>query len=96
MNAVDPDVVEVIEGLYPGERVVSEGNYSLQYLAPVAEAESEDADPVSAGEGEAHAHAERAFPPAIVWALGVLGALVVAVLGVRILRARARPAPEAR
>jgi multidrug efflux pump subunit AcrA (membrane-fusion protein) len=86
--------VEVIEGLYPGERVVSEGNYSLQYLAPVAEAESEDADPVSAGEGDAHA--ERAFPPAIVWALGVLGALVVAVLGIRILRARSRPAPEAR
>ncbi len=88
--------VEVIEGLYPGERVVSEGNYSLQYLAPIAEEESEEADPVSAGEGEAHAHSEGPFPAAILWALGVLGALVVAVLGMRMLRGRSRPAPEAR
>ncbi len=85
--------VEVIEGLYPGERVVSEGNYALQYLAPIAEEESETADPVSAGGGAADAHAERAFPPAILWALG---ALVVAVLGMRMLRARARPTTEAR
>ncbi len=51
--------VEVIEGLYPGERVVAEGNYSLQYLTPIAEQEeSEHPDAASAGEGEAHAHSE--------------------------------------
>lgn len=33
---------EVIDGLYPGERVVTEGSYSLQYLTPIpAEEEGE-------------------------------------------------------
>jgi len=37
--------VEVIDGLFPGERVVTEGNYSLQYLTPVA------AEPVAEASG---------------------------------------------
>ena len=88
--------VEVIEGLYPGERVVSEGNYSLQYLTPIADEESEDAGPVSAAEGEAQAHSEGLIPSAVLWVLGALGALALAALGVRMLRGRSGPAPEAR
>ncbi|MCH7707749.1 MAG: efflux RND transporter periplasmic adaptor subunit [Myxococcales bacterium] len=89
--------VEVIEGLYPGERVVTEGNYSLQYLTPVVEKEeSENPDAVSEGDGEVHAHSEGPFAPAILWALGAVGAVVVSVLGVRMLRGRSRTAPEAR
>ncbi len=61
--------VEVIDGLYQGERVVAQGNYSLQYLTPIAEEEedSEDAGTASAAEGEARAHSEgpeRHGPPA--------------------------------
>ncbi len=89
--------VEVIEGLYPGERVVAEGNYSLQYLTPIAEQEeSEHPDAASAGEGEAHAHSEGPSAPAILWALAAVGAVVAVLLGVRTLRGRSRPAPEAR
>ena len=88
--------VEVIEGLYPGERVVSEGNYSLQYLTPVAEEEGEDAGTVSVPEREAHAHSEGPSLAVVLWALGALGGLVVAALGFRMLRARLRAAPETR
>jgi hypothetical protein len=31
----DDRFVEIIEGILPAERVVTEGNYSLQFLAPV-------------------------------------------------------------
>jgi multidrug efflux pump subunit AcrA (membrane-fusion protein) len=86
--------VEVIEGLAPGERVVSEGNYSLQYLTPIASEEREEKEAGSTEEGTAHAHSER--PRVLLWALASLAALVVAALGVRIVRGRARPAPEAR
>ena len=88
--------VEVIEGLYPGERVVAEGNYSLQYLTPIVEERSEHAGAGSEDEGEAHAHSEDMWSSTMLWVLGVLGALIVAVLGVRILRGRFRSAPEVR
>ncbi len=89
--------VEVVEGLYPGERVVTEGNYSLQYLTPIAEEEedSEDAGTASAAEGEPRAHSEGRSTSGVFWALGALGALAVAALGVRMLRGRSRHAPEA-
>ncbi len=80
--------VEVIEGLYPGERVVVEGNYSLQYLTPIAEEEAhEHPDAAATGEGEVHL---------AIWALGALGALAAAAIGVRMLRGRSRSAPGAR
>ncbi len=89
--------VEVIEGLYPGERVVVEGNYSLQYLTPIAqEEEGESADPVSAGDGEAHAHSENRSRATVLWVVGVFLALALAALGVRMLRGRSWPAPEVR
>ncbi|MFQ5416273.1 MAG: efflux RND transporter periplasmic adaptor subunit [Myxococcota bacterium] len=89
--------VEIIEGLYPSERVVVEGNYSLQYLTPIAEEkESEPADAVSAADGTADAHSEG--PPRAVWpwAIGALGVGAVAAMGVRLLRGRSRPASEGR
>lgn len=49
--------VEVIEGLYPGEPVVSEGGYSLQYLSPMAPDEKpEPEDVAGADDGHAHSH----------------------------------------
>ena len=89
--------VEVIEGLYPGERVVSEGNYSLQYLTPIAEeGEAGDAGTVSTSEGEAHAHSDGPSWTVRLWAIGALCAFAVTALGVRMMRGRSRPAPEAR
>jgi multidrug efflux pump subunit AcrA (membrane-fusion protein) len=85
--------VEVIDGLYPGERVVTEGNYSLQYLTPVAEEEEASTDAAAAPEGEAHPHTGRSWWSVAFWSLGALGALVVAV---RTLRGRSRAVPEAR
>ena len=89
--------VEVIEGLYAGERVVTEGNYSLQYLTPiVAVEERKSADAVSAADGEVHSHSEGPSWAVALWALGALCAFAAVTLGVRILRGRSRPAPEAR
>ena len=88
--------VEVIEGLYPGERVVTEGNYSLQYLTPIPEDEKEPADASSAGEGEVHSHSEGQSSAATLWVLGSLCAFAAIALGVRTLRGRSRTVPEAR
>lgn len=91
--------VEVVDGLFPGERVVSEGNYSLQYLTPVVEDdEHEDAAEVAAeGEGaSAHDDREHAAGSWVLWAGGILIALAVGTLLARRLAARARGAQEAR
>lgn len=88
--------VEVIEGLYPGERVVTEGNYSLQYLTPIAEEEEGVADAVSGGEEETHRDAAIPSRAAALWALGALFAFAAIALGVRTLRGRFRSAPEVR
>lgn len=89
--------VEVIEGIYPGDRVVTEGNYSLQYLTPIAEVdEVEAADAVSAGEGEVHGHSEGSSWTAVLWVLGALCAFAAVALGARMLRGRSRPAPGVR
>ena len=85
--------VEVIEGLYPGELVVAEGSYSLQYLTPVAEKEQGEA---SADHDEAHSHSEERSWPMALWALGAVCAIAVGAMGVRQLRGRSRPASEAR
>ncbi len=87
--------VEVIEGIYPGERVVTQGNYSLQYLTPIPEVE-EPADVVSAGEAEVRSHSEGSSWSVVLWALGALGAFAAVALGVRMLRGRSRPAPGVR
>lgn len=88
--------VEVIEGLYPGELVVSEGNYSLQYLTPIAEEEDEGepAGAVSTGDEEADSHSDRS-PLAVV--LGVLAVVAAAAIGIRVVRGRrTRAAPGVR
>ena len=75
---------EVVDGLFPGERVVSEGNYSLQYLTPVAEDEHEETAPtalVEPGVGAAHEGEEEPSAGRLVRggfsAAVLLGGLVV-------------------
>jgi RND family efflux transporter MFP subunit len=93
--------VEVIEGLYPGERVVTEGNYSLQYLTPIAEErQTPIAEERQTEEGStalaADPHAVESPPRSVtLWALGALGALGIAALAARMLRGRRRSASEA-
>ncbi|MCZ7618958.1 MAG: efflux RND transporter periplasmic adaptor subunit [Myxococcota bacterium] len=96
LGVSDDRFVEVIEGLSPSERVVTEGNYSLQYVTPIREEADEDAAVVSAGEGEPRAHAEDTWIAAFFWAAGLLASLMVAALVYRIWRGRLRAAPEAR
>ena len=90
---------EVVDGLFPGERVVSEGNYSLQYLTPIAEDDGhEDAAEVAA-EGEGGSGHDEAAGRAGSWLAWIAG--IAAVLGAggvlaRRLAARGRTAPEAR
>ena len=71
-----------------------EGSYSLQYLTPIAD--EEEQSEASAADGEAHTHSEERSWPVALWALGAVCAIAVAAMGVRLLRARSRPASEAR
>lgn len=87
--------VEVIEGLFPGERVVTEGNYSLQYLTPIPEEAKKGAEAISA-ESEAGAQADHGGMAVLGWAAGALAALAAAVAVYRLLRGRPHAAPEAR
>lgn len=96
LGVEDDRFVEVIEGLSPGERVVTEGNYSLQYLTPIREEADDGIEGVSAAEGEPHAHAESTGTAGFFWAAGALASLAVAALVYRIWRGRLRAAPEAR
>ena len=85
----DDRYVEIIDGLLPGERVVTEGNYSLQYLAPVPEPTAETPGDVSE---TAHSHA--AGSP-IRWWLAA-AALAAVILGAFLaFRMRARAPKEA-
>ncbi len=89
--------VEVIEGLYPGERVVTQGNYSLQYLTPLAEEEErEPSDAASAAAGEGHTHSRSPSWAVALWAVAAVGAIVAALLGARMRRERSRTPTEAR
>lgn len=92
----DDRYVEVIDGLAPGERVVTLGNYSLQYLTPVADESSDGAAAESAHDSatEEGAHATRST--LLLWALGAVAIAGAGLMGVRAWRARARATPEAR
>ena len=83
--------VEVIDGVLPGERVVSEGNYSLQYLPAADEPETETApahgDAEHADDGHSHGEAGTARPWAIAAAIAV--ASIAALLLGRLVHARA-------
>ncbi|MFQ5699765.1 MAG: efflux RND transporter periplasmic adaptor subunit [Myxococcota bacterium] len=90
--------VEVIEGLYPGERVVTEGNYSLQYLKPSASGDEQESPKEAVAEHDegASAHTRRLWRGGTLWALGGLVALALAAAAARMLRRRSRPVPEGR
>jgi membrane fusion protein, heavy metal efflux system len=65
----DERSIEIIEGVLPGERVVTDGNYSLQFLPP--------APAVEVGANEV-AHPEAQAAPPRDWVTPVLGTLVLA------------------
>ena len=65
----DDRSVEIIEGVLPGERVVTEGNYSLQFLPPAPPEDTPPSEPE---------HAEAQPDPPRSWVAPVLVALVLA------------------
>ena len=72
--------VEIIEGVLPGERVVTVGNYSLQYLEPEsAEADEEEAH--DHAEAEAHAGQTAPFAASSPWLWGAAGIVAGILLG---------------
>ena len=85
----DDRYIEILEGVLPGDQVVSEGNYSLQYLTPVAEPGSEEA-PDTAETGVHPPHTTRWW----LWALGAIGVLALGAAA-WVLRGRARVASGA-
>lgn len=75
----DDRSVEILDGVLPGERVVTEGNYSLQFLPPEPDADAHAAETAAEHEPAA-AHAEEqadAPSPAPRWM--VIVALVAAL-----------------
>jgi len=88
--------VEVIEGLFPGERVVTEGSYSLQYLTPIPDEADDGAEVAAAADGEVQARPEAAWAVPLGWVAGLLAALAVALVLYRLLRGRPHAAREAR
>ena len=91
--------VEVIEGLYPGERVVVEGSYALQYLVPIAEDDGEHAASHGAGGAGARSDAapHRAATCRVVpWVVGPLLVALTIVAGYFVRRRRSPSAPQAR
>ena len=86
----DDSYIEILEGILPGDQVVSEGNYSLQYLTPVAEPGSRET--LDTAETGAHPpHTTRWW----LWALGIIGVLALGAAA-WVLRSRARVASGAR
>lgn len=97
LGASDDRFVEVIDGLAPGERIVTSGNYSLQYVAPRAADDAEDAaaktTPANNPSGETK-HGERDQGGIVRWAIGALLIGVVLAAGTVALRRRGRGASE--
>ena len=79
----DDRFVEVIDGVLPGDRVVSEGNYSLQFLPPASEGPAGTKD---------HPAAEASNPtppnPTLLLALAAGVALAALLGGIAVLRRR--------
>jgi cobalt-zinc-cadmium efflux system membrane fusion protein len=93
--------VEVIEGLSPGERVVAQGGYALQYVTPASEDEPEATAASSLehdanAEREARIGAHRHGPGPVAWAAGAVTFAIAAGLLYGLRRARSRAAPEGR
>ncbi len=81
--------VEILDGVFPGDLVVTQGNYSLQYLPPVSEPSEE---PEDAGVAEA-AQRGRAWSWR-AWGLGLVAAAVSLGALMALLRMRPRTASE--
>ncbi len=92
----DDRYVEVVAGLAPGERVVIEGNYSLQYLTPIAEPKSDGAVAGTTGAGGTEEGAGTWRVGALLWALGAAVFAGAALIGARAWRSRAQATPEVR
>ncbi len=87
--------VEVVDGLLPGERVVSQGNYSLQYLAPVADETADHEHESSANESHEGSVAPESVPlesgarrGVVVWGLGAVGLLLLGGAALHAVRTR--------
>ena len=80
----DDRYIEILEGVLPGERTVTAGNYSLQYLPTVAEP-TEEAEPATTE--HAHTDAPTSWWP---WALGLAIAAISTLVVVLALRTRTR------
>jgi cobalt-zinc-cadmium efflux system membrane fusion protein len=69
------DQVEIVEGVLPGERVVTQGNYQLQFAATAKKTEEASAKPDEMGhQGHDHGSASEGAPalhfPNWAWAVG--------------------------
>ena len=100
----DDRFVEIIEGVFPSDKVVTLGNYQLQYVttrkpaakpaeaggtnAPAATAHTEPKS--GAEDGHEHSHATALSSP-LLWMGGTLGVLLLANLIAVLLKRRATP-----
>ncbi len=80
----DDQFVEIVEGLLPGDRVVSVGNYSLQFLSPYEEPAQSDASTVHDEPGSlAPEHSGVSWRIALIGGAALIAAGVAAVALVR-------------
>jgi multidrug efflux pump subunit AcrA (membrane-fusion protein) len=79
----DDQFVEIVEGLLPGDRVVTVGNYSLQFVPPYEE-------PAPADASESHDESNAPDHSHGSWSLVVSALLVVAAAVVVFVRRRTR------
>lgn len=102
----DDRYYEVIEGIFPSDKVVTLGNYQLQYVttrkpiakppaaggtnAPAATAHAEDK--AGTDDGHEHSHASAVTSP-LLWMGGTLGVLLLANLIAVLLKKRVIPSP---
>ena len=87
----DDQQAEIVEGLLPGDRVVTVGNYSLQFLPPYEERAESDAS-TSHDEPVSHPVA----PSSVSWRLVLLGAAALIACSIATVALLRRRAPRGR
>lgn len=96
LGVSDDRYVEVVDGLAPGDRVVVQGNYSLQYLTPIAP-ELKTGDATNGSHDSAQGkHSHESLLVALLWAAGIVSLASVGLVVLRSRRVRSRPAREDR